>query len=116
MLEPAGFLSRRATVSDPKVNRASFEMTGCASRVWCRQGQVFRMRHICVAVAALLAVTGPPTATPGSAQAVTPPPQTIMVPMADGVKLATDIYLPPGPGPFPTVVARTPYKKDFGKS
>jgi predicted acyl esterase len=29
----------------------------------------------------------------------------------DGVKLATDIYLPPGDGPFPTILARTPYNK-----
>lgn len=38
-----------------------------------------------------------------------------MVPMRDGVKLATDVYLPPGQGPFPTIIARTPYNKDFAK-
>ncbi len=40
--------------------------------------------------------------------------QTIMLPMRDGVKLATDFYLPNGPGPWPVVLARTPYNKDFG--
>jgi putative CocE/NonD family hydrolase len=40
----------------------------------------------------------------------------IMVPMRDGVKLATDVYLPaingqPLPGPWPAVVERTPYGK-----
>jgi putative CocE/NonD family hydrolase len=29
--------------------------------------------------------------------------------MRDGVLLSTDLYLPPGPGPFPTVLSRTPY-------
>ena len=29
--------------------------------------------------------------------------------MRDGVQLATDVYLPRGDGPFPTVVTRTPY-------
>ena len=31
--------------------------------------------------------------------------------MRDGTKLATDIYLPPGAGPFPVIVARTPYNR-----
>lgn len=35
--------------------------------------------------------------------------QTAMVPMADGVRLATDVYLPPGEGTWPVVMMRTPY-------
>ena len=35
--------------------------------------------------------------------------QTSRVAMRDGKHLATDIYLPPGEGPFPVVLARTPY-------
>jgi putative CocE/NonD family hydrolase len=35
--------------------------------------------------------------------------RTEMVAMRDGIRLATDIYLPPGPGPFPVVLERTPY-------
>jgi hypothetical protein len=35
----------------------------------------------------------------------------VMVPMRDGVRLATDIYLPEGEGPWPTVLQRTPYDK-----
>ncbi|PYM59295.1 MAG: X-Pro dipeptidyl-peptidase [Candidatus Rokuibacteriota bacterium] len=31
------------------------------------------------------------------------------VPMRDGVKLATDVYLPDAPGPFPVILIRTPY-------
>ncbi|MGE0420581.1 MAG: CocE/NonD family hydrolase, partial [Acetobacteraceae bacterium] len=34
---------------------------------------------------------------------------TLMVPMRDGVRLATDVYLPNGAGPFPVVMERTPY-------
>jgi putative CocE/NonD family hydrolase len=37
---------------------------------------------------------------------------TLMVPMRDGVRLATDIYLPPGRGPFPTLLERTPYGRN----
>jgi hypothetical protein len=29
----------------------------------------------------------------------------------DGVRLATDVYLPAGPGPFPAILQRTPYDK-----
>ena len=35
--------------------------------------------------------------------------ETAMVPMRDGVKLATDIHLPEGDGPWPTILAMTPY-------
>ena len=36
--------------------------------------------------------------------------QTVMMPMPDGVKLATTVYLPQdGAGPWPTVLIRTPY-------
>ncbi len=38
--------------------------------------------------------------------------RTEMVPMRDGVRLATDIHLPDGPGPFPVVLERTPYGRD----
>lgn len=38
--------------------------------------------------------------------------QTIMVPMSDKVKLATDYYLPEGAGPFPVVLVRAPYNKN----
>ena len=37
----------------------------------------------------------------------------VMVPMRDGVGLATDVYLPKGEGPFPVVFVKTPY--DFNK-
>jgi predicted acyl esterase len=45
-----------------------------------------------------------------------PAPQTSMVPMSDGVKLATDVYRPTkGKPPYPTILVRTPYGKDVGK-
>ncbi len=34
-----------------------------------------------------------------------------MVPCRDGVRLATDVYLPDGDGPFPVILERTPYGK-----
>ena len=38
------------------------------------------------------------------------------VPMRDGVRLATDVYLPAGcPGPVPAVLVRTPYGKEDGR-
>ena len=42
--------------------------------------------------------------------------QNVMVPMRDGVKLATDLYHPAGNGPFPVILARTPYAKGGFKS
>ncbi|MGD9646441.1 MAG: CocE/NonD family hydrolase [Pirellulales bacterium] len=39
-----------------------------------------------------------------------------MIPMRDGVRLATNISLPSGEGPFPVILTRTPYGKDAGLS
>ena len=33
----------------------------------------------------------------------------VKVPMRDGIRLSADVYLPDAPGPFPTVLMRTPY-------
>jgi predicted acyl esterase len=37
--------------------------------------------------------------------------KTEMTPMRDGVRLATDVYLPEGQGPWPVVLERTPYNR-----
>jgi predicted acyl esterase len=61
-----------------------------------------------------LALLGLLLATPGlvfAAARDTNRRQEHMVPMRDGVRLATDVYLPGGDGPFPAVVQRTPYNK-----
>lgn len=39
------------------------------------------------------------------------PKQIFRVAMRDGVKLATDVYLPEGKGPFPVIFTRTPYSR-----
>ena len=57
--------------------------------------------HRALAIAILLA--------PGLACAQTP--TTVMVPMRDGVRLATDIYLPEGKGPWPAVLVRSYHNK-----
>jgi putative CocE/NonD family hydrolase len=38
--------------------------------------------------------------------------RNVYIPMRDGVRLASDILIPPGAGPFPTVLTRTPYGKN----
>lgn len=38
----------------------------------------------------------------------------VMVPMSDCVRLATDIYLPEGTGPYPAILIRLPYNKETG--
>jgi uncharacterized protein len=49
----------------------------------------------------------------GQATTVAPRKQTLMVAMRDGTHLATDVYLPEGKGPFPTLLVRLPYNKDL---
>ena len=39
--------------------------------------------------------------------------KNIMVPMRDGVKLATDVYRPAEEGQYPVIIQRLPYNKDL---
>lgn len=39
----------------------------------------------------------------------------VMVPMRDGISLATDIYRPDAEGSFPVILVRTPYKKELNE-
>ncbi len=50
---------------------------------------------------------------PVAASAQTWTCEEVMAPMRDGVRLATDVYVPrgQGPGPFPVLIERTPYDK-----
>jgi predicted acyl esterase len=41
-----------------------------------------------------------------------PPHQEVFMPMRDGVKLAANVFVPDGKGPWPVVLERTPYLKD----
>jgi hypothetical protein len=43
-----------------------------------------------------------------------PSPTFVMIPMRDGVQLATDIYLPATGAPCPVVLARSVYGREFG--
>lgn len=42
-------------------------------------------------------------------EAISEVEEMVMVPMRDGVRLATDVYRPKGEGPFPVIFVRTPY-------
>ncbi|UYV35715.1 CocE/NonD family hydrolase [Rhodobacteraceae bacterium D3-12] len=49
-------------------------------------------------------------------QAGTPSLPDIMIPMPDGIRLATDVYLPDAASPAPTVLLRLPYgKRSYGE-
>jgi putative CocE/NonD family hydrolase len=69
-----------------------------------------------MAVMALLLTVVGTQRTPAQAPAFTPDPSirvdhNVMVPMRDGVTLATDIYYPEGKGPWPVLLSRTAYDK-----
>jgi len=40
----------------------------------------------------------------------------VAVPMRDGVTLYADLFLPPGDGPFPALLQRTPYNKTLART
>jgi predicted acyl esterase len=64
-----------------------------------------------------LAAAAPTVAQPAPASAsapAAPQPKSaeFFIVMRDGIKLAANVYLPEGQGPWPVVVTRTPYLKD----
>lgn len=64
---------------------------------------------------AAAATAGQQAAAPEASPAESP--QTSLIPMRDGTKLATDWYLPEsGAGPFPVMLIRTTYGKSGGKA
>lgn len=83
-------------------------------RVLLWQMTAFRARTLFFSVIILLLPTGSP------AQQKTPKVEVqknVMVAMRDGVKLATDIYLPAGNGEkLPVILTRLPYNKDGARS
>ena len=40
----------------------------------------------------------------------------VAVPMQDGIQLYADVYRPPGEGPFPVILQRTPYNKTVART
>ena len=61
-------------------------------------------QYRCIAVCVLLVLAFLPFATA----------ETVMLPMRDGTKLHTDVYLPEGDGPFPVMLYRTCYGMNAG--
>ncbi|HSZ52040.1 MAG TPA: CocE/NonD family hydrolase [Caulobacteraceae bacterium] len=54
----------------------------------------------------------PKTAPAAASETASPQHTEIFIAMRDGVKLAANVYLPEGTGPWPVVLTRTPYLKD----
>jgi hypothetical protein len=69
-------------------------------------------------MAAVVLAGGPAVAqaqrapAPAPASAALPRKIEVFTPMRDGVKLASNVFLPAGRGPWPVIVTRTPYLKD----
>ncbi len=71
-----------------------------------------RLSILAIAIIFLFsAYTPAPSQQPEPAKTVNRDEQ--MVVMRDGVKLATNVYLPEGKGPWPVVLVRTPYNKEL---
>ena len=66
-------------------------------------------------LATLLSISATATVVVMSSVCAAATTETVMVPMRDGVKLATDVYLPEGEGPWPTILVRTPYSRKQGQ-
>ena len=70
------------------------------------KGVVFLLSMIVLAPLALAQDEG---ADAAKFSAISESDTMLMVPMRDGVGLATDVYLPKGDGPFPVIFVKTPY-------
>jgi predicted acyl esterase len=82
--------------------------TACLGAVLLAGGQALAQAAPGAAgAAAAAAAAGMPPAPPPVA-----PSMEIFTTMRDGVKLAANVYLPAGKGPWPVILTRTPYLKD----
>ena len=80
------------------------------------RGSISRAVALGLAVGLLIGGQAFAQATPASAAPAVPPPTAaqateLFLTMRDGVKLAADVYLPEGKGPWPVILTRTPYGK-----
>jgi uncharacterized protein len=69
-----------------------------------------KMKNILIIFLAVTAINTISLAQPTSSPLIQGKNE-LMVPMADGVKLATDVYLPKKQGKLPVILVRTPYNK-----
>jgi uncharacterized protein len=81
--------------------------TACLGAALFSSGQVLAQAGPGAPSAAAAAAAGMPPAPPTVA-----PSMEIFTTMRDGVKLAANVYLPVGKGPWPVILTRTPYLKD----
>lgn len=75
------------------------------SKVWAGLAAAASMIALGTAVQAQAPAAGPPAAAG-------PKMIEVFTPMRDGTKLASNVFLPEGKGPWPVVLTRTPYLKD----
>jgi hypothetical protein len=71
------------------------------------------MRTSITIVSALLLATSIGLARGGAQQPSNPTCRIEWAPMRDGVKLATEVYLPASPGTYPVIMTRTPYNRRY---
>src|SRR5206468_4785314 len=70
---------------------------------------------LCLAAGAAAQSAPKPVAAAQPGLPPIPPPaphQELIAAMRDGTRLAANVFLPEGKGPFPVVLMRTPYLKD----
>ena len=84
-----------------------------------RLRHVLDLRWFTATIAILLSASATPAqaqprAEPATTEKSSPVKLEFMVPMRDGVKLATDVWLPRTNGAFPVVMLRFPYNRDLG--
>jgi putative CocE/NonD family hydrolase len=71
------------------------------------------VRLAAILVWALFAACSPVSDPPAPAGETMVVETNVAIPMRDGVVLRADVYRPPGVGPFPVLLYRTPYGKHF---
>ena len=77
--------------------------------MWSNDPKWFTLLDLIFAVAFVAQSVGPVIAADDLSEVEI---SEIRVPMSDGIELATTVYRPKNSGPFPVIVARTPYNKD----
>lgn len=119
-LELTGSEERSVGGRDYKLDKYTYGLPGVDVVVWAdADGRVYLgdvpAQHAAYVRAGFESLRTAPQSDPTLSQPtfeVTEEPG-VLVPMRDGVKLATDVYRPAADGKFPGILIRTPYKKEM---
>lgn len=121
-VEYIGTETRQVKDTELKLMKFNMKIVGIELQLWCGEDYKIYMLNVPVQYATLIRQGYEELTRFKSEDPLLSKPEyddtvyTVMIPMRDGIKLATDIYMPKASSKnLPTIFIRTPYKKEISE-